>query len=203
MVKSVRIYFEGGGTASARAMLRKGLKEFLRDQEEKAREKGISIDVIVCGSRDSTIRDFDRGRTDHPRALNIVLVDSDQELSCSRLEFLRNAGFTQQLIKVANDDCHLMVQVMESWFIADRDALKRFYGEGFKINTVPRSSNIEVVEKDRVLRILSEATRNSRKGSYHKIQHGAKLLELVDSGKVRSVSKHCDEFLGRLEVLYS
>lgn len=37
-------------------------------------------------------------------------------------------------------DCHLMVQVMESWFLADREALSRFFGEGSHDNVLPAQS---------------------------------------------------------------
>ena len=33
----------------------------------------------------------------------------------------------------------LMVQMMEAWLVADRDALSRFYGQRFNANAIPET----------------------------------------------------------------
>jgi hypothetical protein len=42
-----------------------------------------------------------------------------------------------------------MVQAMEAWFLADREALAEFYGNGFSAQNLPGSpTNIEAIPKD-------------------------------------------------------
>ncbi len=42
-----------------------------------------------------------------------------------------------------------MVQAMEAWFLADREALANFYDGGFLANSLPGSpTNVEAVLKD-------------------------------------------------------
>jgi hypothetical protein len=91
-----------------------------------------------------------------------------------------------------------MVQAMEAWFIADIDTLKKFYGQGFRENSIPKNTNVEKIDKDSLEPSLKEATRNTSKGEYQKIQHASKLLELLDVTKVREAAPKCDRLFTTL-----
>ena len=54
-----------------------------------------------------------------------------------------------------NDQCHLMVQIMESWFLADVDALELFYERGLRRQSLPANPNIEQIPKQDVLNGLA------------------------------------------------
>jgi Domain of unknown function (DUF4276) len=84
-----------------------------------------------------------------------------------------------------------MVQAMDAWFIADIETLKKYYGQGFRENIIPKNSNVESIDKERLFDVLKKATCNTSKGEYHKINHASKLLELLDVAKVRQASPHC------------
>jgi hypothetical protein len=85
-----------------------------------------------------------------------------------------------------------MVQVMESWFLADPEALTRYYREGFAINALKKNPKVEEIPKDDVLKCLKQATRKTKKRAYHKTGHAPGILELLDSNKVRKAAPHCD-----------
>ena len=102
---------------------------------------------------------------------------------------------------VEETQCHLMVQVMESWFVADSAALKSFYSDGFNAKALPKSKDVETVDKDTVLKALDNATRKAKKGKYHKIKHASDLLSRLDPAVVRSASRHCDCLFRTLEEL--
>jgi Domain of unknown function (DUF4276) len=87
-----------------------------------------------------------------------------------------------------------MAQVMESWFIADVAALAGFYGQHFNRNAIPQNNNVEEIEKSRIETALVEATKNTTKGKYHKIQHGAKILAIINPTVVRDKASYCDRF---------
>ena len=93
-----------------------------------------------------------------------------------------------------------MVQVMEAWFLADRDALQRYYGREFLVNRLHGSAtDVESIPKNDVLLGLIRATERTRKGRYHKTQHAPDLLELVDVGKVRRNAPACERLFATLE----
>ena len=106
--------------------------------------------------------------------------------------------------EVSDDQCQLMVQLMESWLVADRDALRAFYGPGLNENPLPGLADVELIDKADVLGALEDATRRTQKGRYHKIRHGAKLMGRVDVDRVRRAARHCDRLFrtvaGKMEA---
>ena len=194
MVTEIRLYVEGGGNGKeTRARLREGFSSFLIALRNIAREKRIRWQIIPCGSRVSTFEDYQIALRTHPSAFNVLLVDSDGPVTAPTrpLQYLQNQpGWT--LRDIADEQCHLMVQIMESWLIADIEALRRFYGQEFNANSIPRRHDIEQIEKRDVESSLRAATRRTGKGEYHKIHHAPKILEQLDVGRVRNVAQHCD-----------
>lgn len=93
-----------------------------------------------------------------------------------------------------------MVQVMESWFLADRVALSKYYGQGFLSNSLPGQPNIELIPKQRVFDALEHATRPTQKREYHKTRHGFDLLELIDPALVGAASVHARDLFSVLNA---
>ena len=92
-----------------------------------------------------------------------------------------------------------MVQCMEAWFVADRDLLARFFGQGFTENPLPGSQDIEAIPKNEVFHALRMATRNSKtKGEYGKSEHSFEILGQLDPKKVRKASIHAGKLLDAL-----
>ena len=92
-----------------------------------------------------------------------------------------------------------MVQVMESWFLADHEKLESFYAKDFQASALPKSKNVETIDKHVVLKALKHASRNTIKGEYHKIWHASELLKLIRPCKVREASVHCEYLFQTLE----
>jgi Domain of unknown function (DUF4276) len=92
---------------------------------------------------------------------------------------------------ISAEHYHLMVQMMEAWLVADRDALSRFYGQGFNASAIPRNPNVEQIGKQDLESALKEATRHTAKGEYHKIHHGPKILSQLNVARVRQAATHC------------
>ncbi len=80
-----------------------------------------------------------------------------------------------------------MVQAMEAWFLADRAALERFYGTGFRRNSLP-GSEVEAIRKEDLEPSLKRASKETSKGEYHKTRHGFALLALIDPSKIENSS---------------
>ncbi|MDB9374638.1 DUF4276 family protein [Nodularia sphaerocarpa] len=191
MVKEIRIYIEGGGDGkNTKALIRKGFSQFF---------KQFKLNITICGSRNNAFRDFRNALKSYPNAFNILLVDAEAPVTINspwgHLKFRDNWDKPSE---VDDNQCHLMVQTMEAWFIADIETLKQFYGKDFLENAIPKTLNVETINKQNLERSLKAATRNTSKGEYHKIKHASKLLELLDVNKVRQASPSCDLLLKTL-----
>jgi Domain of unknown function (DUF4276) len=192
VVRDLWLYVEGGGTKDSRDHLRRAFSEFLSEPRSVARQKGIGWRVVMCGSREATVKAFREGAAEHPHALVLMLVDSDRPVDGTPREHLAGGDTRWNLASAEDGQIHLMAQVMESWFVADIDALERFYGQGFAAGQIPRRRDVEEVPKDDVFASLNSATRRTQKGRYHKIQHGPAILESLNPKLVRARAPHCE-----------
>ena len=89
-----------------------------------------------------------------------------------------------------------MVRVMESWFLADRDALQSFYGPAFRTQDLSPNPAIEHISKPDVLDGLAKATRYTK--SYKKGTDSFQILERLDPAKVRAASPYADRLMQAL-----
>jgi hypothetical protein len=198
---SVHVFVEGGGPQKrTQAPCRKAFRLFF---DKFLGDNGSRPGVIACGSRDEAYKDFCRSLQNDPDTLSILLVDAEAPVAagknpCAHLR--ERDGWTEPM---PAPRVHLMVQCMESWFLADRAALQRFYGQGFKPNALPGSAAIEAVPKLDVMGGLSRATKDADKGEYHKTRHGFAILESLDPAKVSECSPHAKAFLDFLQAQLS
>ena len=93
-----------------------------------------------------------------------------------------------------------MVQVMETWFLADREALRRYFGEGFRDRAIKHWPILEDVPKSTVLEALESATKECRK-PYAKGKTSFELLGEVDPACVAAACPHAEALLQRLRAL--
>ena len=126
----------------------------------------------------------------------MLLVDAEQPVTAQGpWQHLKQRDNWDRPDGATDDQCHLMVQVMESWFLADADALESFYGSGFRKQALPRNPNVEQVPKEDALRGLDRAARGTQKGGYSKGKHGFQILDRLDPDKVRAASPYAKRFL--------
>jgi hypothetical protein len=199
VVNEIRIYVEGGGDQrSGKAAIQEGFSKFLSPLKEMARERRIRWNVIACGPRNATFDFFEIALKIHKDAFNVLLIDAEGPISRPPRDHLRQSeGWSVQ--GISEDNCQLMVQIMEAWLISDLVALANFYGHQFNLNPIPKQEDVESVDKTDLINTLKKATQNTQKGEYHKIRHGPKILALVDRQKVRSRARHCDRLFSVLE----
>lgn len=194
VISEIRIYVEGGGDSkNTRHSLKSGFRAFFNDLVKIARDKGISFNIIACGSRRSTYDDFRQALHDHDDAFNLLLVDAEAPFSCqSPWDHLRNCQEDKWTNPGVDDErCHLMVQTMEAWLIADCDKLNEYYGKGFNANALPKNPHVELVDKNKLLDALKQATRDTKKGEYHKTHHAPGLLEKIRADAVGKKAPNC------------
>lgn len=201
----MKLYVEGGGDSAAlKTACRAGFSEFL----SKAGLKGKMPRIVACGSRQNAYDSFCTAINSGEDAL--LLVDSeapvpaecqqgDDPKSWHPWQHLKNRpGDQWDKPESANDaDCHLMVQCMEAWFLADRTNLQDFFGHGFNANALPPEGNkVESVAKEQIYQDLSAASRNCKtKAKYGKGEHSFKLLSLVLPDRVTAASPWAKRFI--------
>lgn len=186
MVNAIRIFIEGDPS------LYNGFGAFFQGTRARARAKRIGWSLFLSGTRNYAFADFMGGIRRYPDDFNLLLVDSEGPVTTAPREHLRNReGWDCKGI----DDgrIHLMVQTMEAWFVADPDALRRFYKQGFHARALPKRADVEAIDKATLETALANATRKTSKKSYHKTHHAPKLLEGLDVVKVRAAAPHCDK----------
>jgi hypothetical protein len=195
----VVVYVEGGG--DKRKILddcRRGFGQLI----EKVVRRGDRPRVVACGGRASTFRDFRRDVRQGKEGFLILLVDSEGPVhaSVTSWAYLRSQDHWNKPANVRDDQAHLMVQCMESWFLADREVLVGYYNQGFLVNSLPDRVDIENIAKRDVQQKLDHAARPStKKGVYHKMRHGFELLALIDPEKLRRASQHARRLFEVLE----
>ena len=205
MVK-VRIYMEGGGDNNPlRSECRQGLSKFL----EKAGLIKMPR-IKACGGRDAAYRDYCNALKRGDEA--ILLVDSEGPIDSGHqsgdfanwrpwqhLKQRQGDGWDKPQ-RASDADCHLMVQTMESWFLADRQVLEGYYGQGFRANALPSANRpLEDVPKKNIQNGLDAATRACQsKSRYDKGRHSFDLLGRIDPMKVTGQSPWAKRFVGEV-----
>lgn len=197
---SLKIYVEGGGESNKlRTECRQGFRKFFAN----AGLTGNMPAVVSCGSRSEAYDSF-RTALKRPKenTLPLLLVDSEDAYSSSSTPWNHlKARDNWDRPKGATDDhVYLMVECMESWFLADRECLKEYFGQGFREKSLPGNPKVETVPKKTVFDSLKTATRDSNtKGEYGKGKHSFEILGRIDPPTVRNAAPNADRLLKKLE----
>lgn len=184
---SITLYVEGGGDSKAlRTECRRGFRKFF----EKAGLGGRMPRISACGGRQNAYERF-KMRLAAGDRIPMLLVDAEGPFTAaSSWHHLRDQDRWDRPNGVGDDHCHLMVQIMESWFLADKSALNSFYGQRFQAGALPGNRKVEHIGKTDVLGRLDQATRKTEKGSYleNKESHSFKILATINPTEVESLA---------------
>jgi hypothetical protein len=188
---STKIYVEGGGNQRRTIdACRVAFGKYF----EKVVPAGTRPRVVACGSRQKAYEDFVKGLDDPKYNRVLLLVDSESRVADgdNAWDHLHKREGWAKPNAAPEDAAHMMVQCMESWFMADKECVERFYGQGFNVGALPARREIELIMKTDVSTDLENATKHTQKGRYHKTLHGFELLGTIDPDKVEAVSPFCE-----------
>ena len=161
----MNVYLEGGNH------LRVPMRGFLR----RAVGDNINLDVRPCRDRGRAIRLFSQTQSSD----SLLLIDSDG----ADLNSLRQDVLTRTNSLNARERSFFMVQLMEAWFLADRECLASYYGASFRAGRLP-GNQPEAVAKNDAMDRLRQATQDTPKGAYHKTDHSPDLLHMLNPSAV-------------------
>jgi len=138
---------------------------------------------------------------DHADALNLLLVDSEAPIAVGKTPKQHLVAREGSTWPCPGDDgqYHLMVQTMEAWFMADQDAVAKYFGQGFSANSLPKNPDVEQIPKQDLEPSLKAAAKATKKKTYKKIRDGAKLLKAIDPSRVRQAAPHCKRLFEAIE----
>jgi hypothetical protein len=199
-VVTVTVYVEGGGdTRGPNDKCRKGFSEFLKRAGLHRMPR-----IVPCGSRERAYGSFCKAiEVAGVNEFIVLLVDSEGPVGgqddAPAWQHLKASDNWPRPPGAMDDQAYLMVQCMEAWFLADKEYLAAFYGQGFIAKQLPKNKNVEQVLKSDVMRGLKMATRNTKKGEYSKGSHSFEILEGIDSTKVKALP-HAAKLLAALEA---
>ena len=149
--------------------------------------------IHPCGGRMKAFKDF---RTALKKAgaedFIVLLVDSEDSLGVEEGSWahLKRRDNWDKPVAATDENAHLMVQCMESWFLADN---------GFHRKALPARPEVEDISKKDVLDSLKAASRHcGKKGKYDKGQHSFEILASLDPAKVTAFSPHAKRLIETL-----
>lgn len=188
---NVKVYVEGGGdNRSLRSQCRQNFKKFFC----KAGLKGRMPRIVASGGRVKAFEDFRNAlKKAGAKDFIVLLVDSEDSVGVEAGSWahLKRRDNWDKPAAATDDNAHLMAQCMESWFLADKDKLAAFFGDGFNRGALPARPEVENISKKDVLASLKAASRHcGKKGKYDKGQHSFKILARLDPEKVTAASPH-------------
>lgn len=189
-----RIFVEGGDKGRLADCCRRGFGRFFENAGLGKRRPRI----VACGTRRAAYEDFCHALSragEHD--VYLLLVDSESALSISSAEDTwkhvktRVGDGWEQPASATPAMLHFMVQCMESWFLADPDALEKYFGQGFNKNALPTGNNVESIDKTMVYEALDRATSCLKtKRPYSKGEHSFAVLERINPYKVEAAGKY-------------
>ncbi len=194
----MRVYVEGGSRGQLATKCRQGFSEFFKN----AGLAGHMPSVVSCGSRNEALNRFCTALNEFkPGTIPILLVDSEDPVRNidGPWDHLLSRDGWDRPESAKDDQAHLMVQCMESWFLADISALETFFGAGFKSAAIAKRDDIENISKRDVLSWLSSASQSSKKGAYHKGRHSFDILARIDPAQVTQRSDFARQLVKTLK----
>ena len=187
---SAVIFVEGGGdNKGGRIECRRGFRTLLENSDFRGRMPKL----IARGSRDSS---YDSFKTAHAKATGndyvAMLIDSEDPVANIDQTWSHlNQRDGWQIPEGAQDDqVLLMVTCMETWIVADRQALVEHFGNTLQDSALPPVSNLESRSRQDVQNRLAHATRDCP-GPYTK---GPKSFEVLGKLDPDVLEQHLPSF---------
>ena len=193
------LYIEGGGdNRRLGAQFREGWTSFF----QRAGFGDRMPKVVRGGTRQQTFSRFVTAlRDSQGGTVPILLVDSEGPVAAAHSvwQHLRTCDRWHKPAAAGDDQAFLMVQVMETWFLADRNALQTYFGERFMTNAIRQWPQLEEVPGETVFDALEKATVGCSK-PYVKGKVASELLAQIDPRLVEDACPHAKGLLDRLRA---
>ena len=182
---SIKIYIEGGGEGKdLDSRFREAWSKFFKaaglsgQMPRPVRGKGR------LNTHDLFVTAFNARKKDE---LPLLLLDSEEALQDGHTvwQHLKVRDQMEKPSQATEEHAYLMVQVMETWLLADTDALRRYFGSKCKIEKIPAWANLEAIDKKRIFDTLQQVTADCGVKVYAKGKVSFELLGTISPEKVK------------------
>ncbi len=194
----IKLYIEGGGDSALQdTLFREGWQAFF----QKAGLAGRMPKTFRGSGRNATFDAYQTAvRLKKADDLPLLLVDSEDLVSDDITEWAHLAGRDgwAKPLNSSEADAFLMVCCMETWFLADREALKRFFHDCWRDNAVPQWPDLEAIPKETIFEKLALATAACGKKAYAKGKRSFEILKVIDPAIVEAKCPGAKRLLDRL-----
>jgi len=195
----VEIFVEGGGESKE---LRIRCREGFRKLIEKCHFQGRMPKINACGGRGKAFDMFQIAHTNR-EGYPILLVDSEDPVLGSDVTPDSSIGWDHLLIRdqwarpieANNNQAQMMTTCMESWIMADHEALKKFYGSRLHNSALLPVHDLERRLRHDVQERLIHASADCGNGKgYKKGEHSFKLLASLNPDVLGCYLPHFQRF---------
>jgi hypothetical protein len=195
---TAKLYVEGAGPRRAQqSQCRRAFAKFFEAAGVQNRPG-----VEPCGGRQEAFDSFRIALKNHVSAVPLLLVDAEEPVTegHSVWQHLKARDGWDRPPGAKDDQAFLMVQVMESWFLADPGTLRRNFGPHFSDAPFRAWPALEAVPKQTVYEVLEKATADCKQ-TYRKGNVSFDVLASMDPAKVEAACPHAKALLQRLRSL--
>ena len=164
-------------------------------------ESSAPQSTVRGGSRNDTFDAYQTAvRTKRPGELPLLLVDSEDLIieGNTEWEHLKSRDNWSQPVGVGGNDAFLMVCCMETWFLADREGLKKFFHDCWRDSAVPKWPDLEAISKEAIFEKLGLATAGCGKRAYAKGKRSFEILKVISPAIVEAQCPGAKRLLDRL-----
>jgi hypothetical protein len=177
---SVRIFVEGGGDSKElHTRCREGFNKLIK----KLGFKGHMPKIIAGGARDKAYGMFNRAMTSAKEndEYPILLVDSEDPITLGPWEHLKVRDDWDRPVGAEDDQAQMMVTCMETWIMADHEALRKVFGSCLREGTLFPLNGLEKRLRQELLKTLESATNDCGKNrGYDKGERSFQILAILN-----------------------
>ncbi len=196
MVKAT-IYLEGGGDSrDLHIKCREGFRTLL----EACGFKGRMPKLVASGGRGQTFRDFCIAlRANTADCAVMMLIDSEDPMADIEQAWthLKVRDNWDKPNGAEDDQVLIMTTCMESWIVADRDALRAHYGSELNENQLPPLNDLENKGRHTVQDALERAT-STCSNNYQKGKRSFQVLAVLTRA---TLEQHLPTFVRNMRIL--
>ncbi len=161
---NAKIYIEGGGDSKE---LHSRCREGFRHLLEHCGFTGRMPRLVACGGRQAAFDDFSIACESAGEGEFVaLLIDSEDPLEVVEATWnhLHQRDHWRQPDGARDEQVLLMTTCMETWLVADRQALRAHFGQCLHENSLPSQTNLESRTRSDVQGALVQATRGCKQG---------------------------------------
>lgn len=153
------------------------------------------VRFFPSGSRDNAFRNFANAK--EPAFLLVDSEDPLKDLESAWAHLKSRDSHWKPPSWAANSHVLFMTTCMETWIVADRDALKRHYGQHLQESALPALVNLENQHRHIIHKKLIHATRNCQ-NQYRKGERSFKILAELNPDELQ---RHLPSFARVIRIL--